>query len=270
MKNRVCSAGAALLLASVVIVILTATPARPQSSAVGGSIQGTVNDATGAIIPGAKVIIRHLASGRVTNTMANGEGFFSSPPLNIGKYKVRVEAAGMKAWEGELVLETGRTAEISPVLSAGEISETVVISGNIIPLTTTTEATDHSTLDSQRIQDLPINGRNINKLIEDVTPGVEGINSANGGVRISGLMVYSTNYVQDGAVSNNREFGGSGIMQGLESIGEVRIETSTSSARMPIPMSAFSKGADISILRCGRSKSSGGFQRTWAFRHSIQ
>jgi Carboxypeptidase regulatory-like domain/TonB dependent receptor len=235
MVHRVCSAGAALLLATVGIVVLAIAPVLAQSSAGGGSIQGTVKDMDGAIIPGAKVVIRHIATGRVTNTVSNGEGFFFTPPLNIGPYKVRVTAAGMKAWEGELVVEAGRLVEISPALSPGEVTETVVISGNITPLTTTTEPTDHSTLDSQRIKDLPINGRNINTLIEDVTPGVEGINDVNGGVRISGLMAYSTEYVQDGATSNNREFGGSGGIQGLESMGEVRIETSTSSARYTTP-----------------------------------
>ena len=49
--------------------------------------------------------------------------------------------------------------------------------------------------------------------------------------RISGMMVYSTNYVQDGAASNNREFGGSMNLAGLESVGEVRVETSTSNAK---------------------------------------
>ena len=237
MKSRIGSAIARLFLALVVVGCLMPTPALAQSSAGGGSIQGTVKDATGAVIPDARVIIRHLATGRVTNTVANSDGFFSTPPLAIGKYKVRVEAQGMKAWEGELNLETGQMAEVNPVLTLGEVSETVVISGNITPLVTTTEPTDHSTLDSQRIQELPINGRNINTLLEDVTPGVEAINDVNGGVRISGLMVYSTNYVQDGATTNNREFGGSGIVSGLESIGEVRVETSTSSAKYTTPTS---------------------------------
>jgi len=49
-------------------------------------------------------------------------------------------------------------------------------------------------------------------------------------------MVYSTNYMQDGAASNNREFGGSMNLQGLESIGEVRVETSTSSAKHSYPI----------------------------------
>ena len=77
---------------------------------------------------------------------------------------------------------------------------------------------------TRRIQELPINGRDMNTLLSDVTPGVEQVIDVNGGVRTSGMMVYSTNYVQDGAASNNREFGGSMNIAGLESAGEVRVE----------------------------------------------
>jgi hypothetical protein len=230
------SIGKLLLLLAAVMIFLPLT-ARGQSSAGGGAIQGTVKDATGGVIPGAKVTIKNIATGVVTNSASNSEGFFTTPSLNIGKYRVRVEASGMKAWEGELLVETGRTAEVAPMLTAGEVSETVVIEGNIVPLVTVTDPTDGATLDAKRISELPINGRNLNTLLEDVTPGVEGINDVNGGVRVAGLMVYSTNYTQDGAATNNREFGGSGIVSGLEAIAEVKVETSTSSAKYTTPTS---------------------------------
>ncbi len=207
-----------------------------QSGAGGGAIQGTVKDSTGAVLPGASLAIRHLASGRTFNTVSNADGFFVTPPSNIGVYKVRIEMAGMKSWEGEVTLETGRIAVLDPVLTPGQVTETVMVTESA-PLVTTTDATDASTLDSQRIKEIPINGRNLNTLIANVTPGVESIVDVNGGVRVSGLMSYSTDYVQDGASSNNREFGGSANLQGLESIGEVRIETSTSSAKYTRPTS---------------------------------
>ncbi len=219
----------------VSLLLLTAS-LFAQSSAGGGSIQGTVKDPTGAVLPGAKLAIRHLDSGRVTNTVANAEGFFVTPPLNIGAYKVRVEMAGMKAWEGDLNLETGRVAVIDPVLLPGQVTETVVVTDSIA-LVNTTDPTDASTLDSQRIKELPINGRNLNTLLANVTPGVEDADGAGGSIRVSGLMSYSTDYVQDGAAANNREFGGSANLQGLESIGEVRVETSTSSAKYTRPTS---------------------------------
>ncbi len=224
----------AMLLA--LTVALCAIPSFAQSVAGGGTIQGVVKDTSGLAIPNAKVVITLVESGTATTTSTNHEGFFATPPIKIGRYKVRVEGAGMKAWEGELVLETGRAADIAPVLSVGQVTETIMVT-ETIPLVTTTDPTDSTTLDQKRIQDLPINGRDMNTLISDVTPGVEQVIDVNGGVRTSGMMVYSTNYVQDGASSNNREFGGSMNLASLESVGEVRVETSTANAKYSAPAS---------------------------------
>ncbi len=217
-------------------LVLCAPALAGAQSSGGGTVQGTVKDSTGAVLPSAKLAILHVDTGRATNTLTNNDGYYSTPPLAIGKYKIRVEAAGMKAWEGQIILEAGRTEELNPVLSAGQVNETVQVSASA-PLVTTTDPTEASTLDSQRIKELPINGRDLNTLLGAVAPGVEVVNDVNGGIRTGGLMAYSTNYVQDGASSNNREFGGSMNLQGLESIGEVRIETSTSSAKYNSPTS---------------------------------
>ncbi len=233
MKNTTFSACAKLLLSVVMTGLLLATTAGAQSSAGGGSIQGTVKDESGSAIPGAKVIIRNLATGVETNMVTNEEGFYSTPALIIGNYKIRVEATGMKAWEGNLQLETGRTAVVNSTMSVGAFSETVQVTGDVAELVTTTDPTVANTLDSRRIGELPINGRDLNTLLLDVTPGLEPV--ATGGVRVGGLMLYSTDYVQDGAMANDPELGGSRNIQGLDSIGEVRIETSTSSARFNRP-----------------------------------
>jgi hypothetical protein len=218
------------------VALLASSLCLAQSVTGGGTIQGTVKDATGGAIPGAKVAITHVESGVVTNTVANQDGYFATPPIKIGKYKIHVEHAGMKAWESELLLETGRTVDVSPVLTVGQVSETIQVTESV-PLVTTTDPTDGTTLDSRRILELPINGRDMNTLLSDVTPGVEQVIDVNGDVRTSGMMVYSTNYVQDGAASNNREFGGSMNLAGLESVGEVRVETSTSNAKYSSPAS---------------------------------
>lgn len=170
----------------------------------------------------------------ITKTGSNHEGYFTTPPLNIGKYKFRAEAAGMKAWEGNLNLETGKVAEVNPVMVVGQVNETVSVT-EAAPLVTTAESTAAITLDSRRIMELPVDGRDLNTLLSDVTPGLEQFIDSNPEVRNGGLMTYSTAYVQDGAPANNREFGGSAILQGLDSIGEVRIETSTSSVRYNTP-----------------------------------
>lgn len=217
---------AALLLASACL------------AQVAGSrtILGTVKDQSGAAIPQAKVNFLRVDTGTASDTTTNNDGYFASPPLPIGNYRIRIESAGMKAWEQSQLLETGKTIEIAPVMQAGQVTETVNVTASA-PLVTTTEATDASTLDSKRIKELPINGRDLNTLLSQTAPGLEQVYDVNGGVRTGGSMVYSTNYMQDGAPSNNREFGGSMNLQGLESIAEVRVETSTSSARYNAPAS---------------------------------
>ena len=63
----------------IFLVCVAAFSRLAQGAAGGGSIQGTVKDATGAILPGATLAIRHLASGRTFNTVANADGFFVIP-----------------------------------------------------------------------------------------------------------------------------------------------------------------------------------------------
>ena len=220
----------------LVAMLLFAGVCSAQSVTGGGVIQGTVKDSSGSAIANARLAITHVETGTTLKTETNSDGYFATPPIKIGRYRVRVEAAGMKIWESDLLLETGRTADIEPVLTVGQVNETIVVSESV-PLVTTTDPTDGTTLDSKRIQELPINGRDMNTLLSDVTPGIEQVIDVNGGVRSSGMMVYSTNYVQDGAASNNREFGGSMNIAGLESVGEVRVETSTSNAKYSSPAS---------------------------------
>ncbi|MBL8168480.1 MAG: TonB-dependent receptor [Acidobacteria bacterium] len=226
-----------LLLLLVVCIFLATSGVWAQTTSGGGTLQGLVRDENGAAIPNATVKITSLATGTTSTLVTTSAGLFVTPTVNIGRYKVRIEATGMKAWEGQVQIETAREISIEPVMKIGDVSETVIIEGNIAPLINASEPTVGNTLDATRIKELPINGRNINALLEDTVPGLEAIIDVNGGVRAAGLMSYSTDYIQDGAASNNREFGGSGIIQGLESIGEVRVETSTSSAKYNRPTS---------------------------------
>src|SRR5215831_4984665 len=96
-----------LCLKPLLLATLVSAACFAQSSSGGGSIQGTVKDATGAVLAKSKITILHIETGRATNTMANNDGFFSTPPMSIGRYRIRVEAPGMKAWEGKIILETG-------------------------------------------------------------------------------------------------------------------------------------------------------------------
>src|SRR5262245_7144460 len=107
------------------LYLLLIASASAQATSGGGSVVGTVKDATGAVIPNAKVRVTNTATEVTHPTVTNADGYFSTSTLIIGKYRVQVEAAGMKSWQGELILETGRTVEINQVLSHGTVAETV-------------------------------------------------------------------------------------------------------------------------------------------------
>ena len=69
-----------------------------------GNIQGVVKDATGAVVPNAKVTIVHTATGGQNSTQTNDAGFYFFPSIQVGEYQISVESAGMDSWKGTLNL----------------------------------------------------------------------------------------------------------------------------------------------------------------------
>ena len=65
-----------------------------------GNIQGTVKDASGAVIPAAKVALVQTATNETATTLTNGVGFFLFPALRVGPYEITVEMRGMASWQG--------------------------------------------------------------------------------------------------------------------------------------------------------------------------
>jgi hypothetical protein len=214
---------------AVVLFTLAATTAWGQSGQ--GSIQGTVKDASGAVVPAATVRLVHSATNREYTTKSNEVGFYLFPGLQIGEYTLAVESTGMSAWNGHLTLLAGQTASIDPALAPASTGTTVTVAGDVTDVVTSTSPTVAKVLERARVEQLPLNSRQVMSLIYMTTPGTES-----GAVpRLYGLK-YAGEYVQDGAVLQNREWGGSVTrMPGLDTISELRAEVSNSSARMSRP-----------------------------------
>src|SRR5882724_12645594 len=92
---------------------------------VSGSISGTVADASGAIVPGAKVSLLDEASHVARETVGNGSGYFTFAAVTPGTYTVSAEAKGFKSWkESGIVIHTGDVRTLSNIrLAVGAISE---------------------------------------------------------------------------------------------------------------------------------------------------
>ena len=202
-----------------------------------GQIQGTVNDAAGAAVPSATVLLESVQTGNRSQVETNSQGFFVFPSLQAGDYRLTVTAAGMAKWQGQVALSVGQTAAITPALSVATGRESVTVLGDVTPLVTTTSATIATVVERTRIEQLPLNGRAIASLIQQTTPGLEGTSSTQ--PQVYGLRDSSMEYVQDGVPLDSRNTGDiQARPPGLDTVQEFRIETSVSSAKLDRPANA--------------------------------
>jgi Carboxypeptidase regulatory-like domain/TonB dependent receptor len=200
-----------------------------------GSIQGTVVDASAAAVPSCAVHIINQATNVSNDATTNSTGFYSVQGLFAGNYTVTFTAPGMKKYQATIALQDAQVAVLNPQLTLGDVTEQVTVSGETIQLATYDSGTVNTQLDSNRIDQLPQNGRNVLGLAQNTVPGLEA-----GGTRANGLMGEAMEYSQDGAPMTNRNFGGeSNVAQAIlpdpDAVQEAKFETLNSSAQFSTP-----------------------------------
>jgi hypothetical protein len=217
-------------IAALLALTMCCSIAFAQSGA--GSIQGTVADSTGAVIPGASIHLVNPATSVAANTKSNSVGFYQVPGLFTGTYDVTITAPGMKSYKTTIQLLVAQTAVINAALTPGEVTQQVVVSGNAVQLTTTDSGTIDATLENQRINQLPMNGRDLWALAQETTPGLE-----TGGVSMNGLTGEALEYVLDGVTTKNMLLTGQYTSEKMDpdAVQEVRMVTSGSGAQYATP-----------------------------------
>lgn len=150
--------------------VLLSSVAFAQTTVSTGSIVGTVTDATGAVLTGARVTIIG-STGQTIRTTTSGTGSYSSGALVPGTYTVRVENKGFKTAQLTLSVQVDNTANGSVKLELGQ--ESTVIDVQASEVTVNTEQAEvQGVLNSQQIENLPVNGRNFLDLAQ-LEPGVQ-------------------------------------------------------------------------------------------------
>jgi hypothetical protein len=161
---------------------------------VAGTISGYVLDQSGAAMPGATVTAESAGQQLVRSTHTNATGFFDLQALPRGTYLVKVEMAGFETHiQKDVQVTAGSNVRLDYVLRVGGLAEDVVVSGRAT-MVETRSATQSNLIDDQRVQDLPMNGRNVVALAgtyagvtsiranQDTSDGRQGpIMSVNGG-----------------------------------------------------------------------------------------
>ncbi|MFN0169491.1 MAG: TonB-dependent receptor domain-containing protein [Bryobacteraceae bacterium] len=185
--------------------MLTTIPALPQIG--GGSIVGVVTDAGGGVLVGTRVEATNVATNETRTSTTNDQGYYEFPLLSAGRYVLRAEQPGFqKANTTEIVLNSGTRPRIDIRMTVGQVTESIeVVSAAPLVNATTTEL--GTVIDSAKVRDLPLNGRNFLQLV-GLQPGVinrtaEPISlgstvGGRGGVEFNGSPAFGNNYLMDG------------------------------------------------------------------------
>ena len=205
-----------LLLAAF---LLLALPVSAPAQSTAGRVLGTVTDKSGASVAGATVVITDVERGTSRTVTTDESGGYVAPDLQPGTYKIRVETKGFKTTERpNVVIEVATDVRIDVTLQPGAVSETVIVEEEV-PLLNTTSATLGGTLSNQEINDLPLNGRNYENLLQ-LRPGV--MRYPGGGfstTSTNGLRAEDNAYFIEG-LFNSEPYSGQGIINGAGIAGD--------------------------------------------------
>jgi len=123
-----------------------------------GRLFGTVTDQTGAVVPGAVVIIMDTERGVARNLVTDATGGFDAPTLVPSTYTIRIQARGFKTLDRpNILLEVGKEIRVDLTPQPGEQSQTVTVEA-AAPLVDTTSATLGGAMNNADINDLPLMG----------------------------------------------------------------------------------------------------------------
>ena len=205
------------VLAIVWLVLSVSVPLLSQTTT--GRILGTITDQTGAALAGATVTVTDVQRGTTRTVVTDSSGNYLAPELQPGVYNVRVALKGFKTVERpNLQVEVASDLDIDLALPTGNVTETVVVSSEV-PLVNTTSSTLGGTLSNKEINDLPLNGRNYENLLQ-LRPGV--VRYPGGGfstTSANGLRAEDNAYLVDG-LFNSEPFSGQSIINGAGIAGD--------------------------------------------------
>jgi hypothetical protein len=204
-----------------------------------GTINGMVTDATGAVMANATVLVENTATGISRTLSTDDNGLYTVPALQPEVYKIVIDHAGFEKVErNNIILHVQQTARLNFSLSVGSAVQTVEVSGSA-PLLFVGDTTVGQVIESRRIVDLPLNGRNYLQLAS-LSPGVtntsspsNGANSIQGGSRgaisitINGQRNDFNHYSIDGIENTDPNFNTYILLPSVDALQEFKLQTAT-------------------------------------------
>ena len=226
----------ATFLTVLIAIVAAAAPALAQST---GTIQGTVTDAQGAVVPGAMIVIRNQATGVERSIISDAAGGYLAPSLPPGPYLVEAQLSGFQDQARNVVVEVARTAVVNIRLTVGAVAEnvSVIASSPVIDTATTSVG---QVITQRTVQEIPLNGRHfvdLGLLIPgSVTPPANGFLTAP--LRGQGSFAFNTagnredtiNFMINGVNLNDPAQNQITFQPSINTVSEFKVDNSTFSA----------------------------------------
>lgn len=251
-------------LSSLAIALLACCWGTAIAQTITGTINGTVTDPSGAVIPGATVTATNVATNISSKTTTDHDGIYSIRFLTVGQYKVTVSEPGFApASLGPFALEAGQYAKFDAKLSLESAASNVTVNEALMPLLNTENAELGTTLDTNAIENIPLQGRNFSELAL-YTPGAISTNpqsftGADAIVRdniggsvtsVNGNRAQTNNYLLDGIEINETVANTIGYNPSPEALSQVRIVSANAQAEY----GNVNGGDVIALLKNGTNK----------------
>src|SRR5262245_49350523 len=161
------------LMRAILVFSLVALLVSPTAFAqrITGSISGNVTDAQGAVVSGAKVTVTNEATGLTVTTTSNAQGNFEVQNLQPGQYSVKVESGSFAPSVFKVPVKVGVNTPVAAKMKLGQEQVAVEVSAQAVQVDTV-QNTVQGVITGDRIQDIPLNGRNFLQLAA-LEPGVQ-------------------------------------------------------------------------------------------------
>src|SRR5215813_7114462 len=201
-------------------------------------ISGTVSDQSGAVLPGAEITATQTETGIVRMTVSNETGSYVLPNLPLGSYRLEVSLPGFRKFARTgIVLEVNSNPVLNATLEVGQKAELIEVQANAALVETRTVGVGQ-TMETQRILEMPLNGRNVTELITlggaavDVPLYASQTRSMSGqaAISVAGGLASGVNYSLDGGMHTNPYDHLSLPLPFPDALQEFKIETSALSA----------------------------------------
>ena len=152
MFNRV------IVFISGILILTNCLLLTAQNVVLTGSLSGRITDKSGAVVPGASVVLQNLATGVKQSAETSRTGLYDFPSVVPGTYSVTANSAGFRGVEALVQVLVGNTTVQDMKMQVGANPEAVKVVGTA-PLLRPTESSESTVIDHSLIEDLPLNGR---------------------------------------------------------------------------------------------------------------